>query len=169
WHIIIYDETSRPVACASLSTISIDLAYVSPPSMASIMRRIPPVISNLRHIKVLLCGLPISAGQNNLAIASPYHYREVLSVLDAAISQLAIEMRSHAIVYKEFGKNDLERMNALLDVGYRQVATEPMHIFAADRFRDFADYCAKLKSNYRNQIMRSIKKFRRRQVDVYVF
>jgi len=168
WHIIIYDETSRPVACASLSTISIDLAYVSPPLMASIMRRIPPVISNLRQIKVLLCGLPISAGQNNLAIASPYHYREALSVLDAAISQLAIEMRSHAIVYKEFGKNHLERMNALLDVGYRQVATEPMHIFTADRFLDFADYCAKLKSNYRNQIIRSIKKFRRRQVDVSV-
>jgi hypothetical protein len=168
WHIIIYDETSRPVACASLSTISLDLAYVSPPSMASIMRRLPPVISNLRHVKVLLCGLPISAGQNNLAIVSPYHYRQALSILDAAISELASTTRSHAILYNDFGTDDLERMNALLDFGYRRVATEPMHIFAAARFRDFADYCAKLKSNYRNQIMRSIKKFRRRQVDVSV-
>jgi Peptidogalycan biosysnthesis/recognition len=168
WHIIIYDETSLPVACASLSTISLDLAHVSPPPMASIMRRLPPVISNLRHVKILLCGLPISAGQNNLAIVSPHHYRQALSVLDAAISELAIKTRSHAILYKEFRKDDLERMNVLLNFGYRRIASEPMHIFSAAQFRDFEDYCARLKSNYRNQIMRSIKKFRRRQVDVSV-
>jgi hypothetical protein len=31
WHIIIYDEMRLPVACASLSAISLDLAHIAPP------------------------------------------------------------------------------------------------------------------------------------------
>ncbi len=167
WHIIIYDEMRLPVACASLSAISLDLAHIAPPFMASIMRRLPGFLSKLRNVRVLLCGLPISAGQSNLALLSRCRCRQALSILDGAISELAIKTRSHAIVYKEFGNEDLGWLNALLEFGYRRIATPPMHVFAA-RFHDFEDYCANLRSNYRNQIMRSIKKMRRRQVDVSV-
>jgi predicted N-acyltransferase len=58
-------------------------------------------------------------------------------------------------------------MNALLDFGYRRVATPPMHSFSA-RFQDFDDYCAGLRSNYRRQVMRSIEKFRQCQVHLTV-
>ena len=75
------------------------------------------------------------------------------------IRDLATETRSDAIVYKEFGKNDLEWSKPLLDLGYRQIPTPPMHFFKPS-FRDFAEYCAALRTRYRQQINRSIRKLK---------
>jgi predicted N-acyltransferase len=165
WHVIVYDENRVAVACASLTAMSLDLAYVVDPTLASIMRRLPGVLSALRSLKLLLCGLPVSAGQSNLMLASPC--QQVLSILNEVASELAIKTRAQAIVYKEFSERDLDRMNELLNLGYRRLATPPMHVFTS-RFRDIRDYCAGLRSHYRKQVVHSLDKFRRAQVEISV-
>jgi predicted N-acyltransferase len=165
WHVVVYDENRIPVACASLTAMALDLAYVVDPGLASIMRRLPAFLSALRNLKVFLCGLPVSAGQNSLALASPC--RQVLSILDGVVSELAIKTRTHAIVYKEFGEGDMDRVDALLNLGYRRLATPPMHVFSA-RFHDIQHYCAGLRSHYRRQVVHSLAKFRRGQGEISV-
>jgi hypothetical protein len=58
WYVIVYDDNSRPVACACLSAITIDLADVAGPRMASAMRRLPETLSKFQKLKALICGLP---------------------------------------------------------------------------------------------------------------
>jgi predicted N-acyltransferase len=165
WHIIVYDENGVAAGCASLSAIAIDPTYLVDPALASIIRRVSGLLSSLRRVKVLFCGLPVSAGQNSVALAS--RSPQVLATLDGAISELASKARMHAIVYKEFGEGDLERMDTLLDLGYRRLPTPPMHCFTP-RFADLRHYCAALRSRYRKKIIVSLEKFHRRHIEVSV-
>ena len=53
WHVIIYDEDALPVACASLSTITIDLLDTADTSLAFAVRYLPGVQRALSRIKLL--------------------------------------------------------------------------------------------------------------------
>src|ERR1700704_7715 len=136
WYVVVYDGDSRPAACACLTAMPIDLAD---PRLAWIIRRAPKLLSRFRNLKLFICGLPGSPGEKNLALTSTGSSAEILSVLDAVIRDLATETRSDAIVYKEFGKEDLEWTRPLLDLGYRRIPTPPMHFFNPS-FRNFTEY-----------------------------
>ena len=45
----------------------------------------------------------------------------------------------------------------LLAAGYRRIPSPPMHVFGY-RFADFKQYCTALKTRYRQQINRSVRK-----------
>ncbi len=85
WHVIVDDERGVPVACATLTAITVDVADFADPRLATLIRRLPDLLSRLRNLKVLLCGLPVSAGQNNLALVPGSAGSEILPVLDRAI------------------------------------------------------------------------------------
>jgi predicted N-acyltransferase len=72
-----------------------------------------------------------------------------------------------AVVYKEFGQNDLEWTRPLLKLGYQRIAAPPMHFFRP-AFRDLQHYCAALRSEYRRQIKYSIRKLEKVGVEVSV-
>ena len=67
---IVYDESDIPVACGSLTAIAIDLAHIASRGLPWILRRLPGGLSGPWNLRVLVCGLPISAGQHNLALTS---------------------------------------------------------------------------------------------------
>src|SRR5258705_10665616 len=46
-----------------------------------------------------------------------------------------------------------------MDRGYRRIPTPSMHFFKPS-FRNFAEYCAAVKTRYRQQINRSIRKLK---------
>jgi Acetyltransferase (GNAT) domain len=159
WYVVVYDGDSRPAACACLTAMPIDLADLADPRLAWIIRRAPKLLSRFRNLKLFICGLPASPGEKNLALTSTGSSAEVVSVLDAVIRDLASKTGSDAIVYKEFGTEDQEWTAPLLDRGYRRIPTPPMHFFKPS-FRDFTEYCAALKTRYRQQINRSTRKLK---------
>lgn len=159
WHVIVRDETGAPVACASASTMTLDLANLADPSLARIIRHIPLLSSRLRQLKFLIGGLPIGTGHHALALAPRADGAQILPVLDGVIRHLASAAQADAIVYKEFGEGDLVWTAPLLDLGYQRIATPPMHFFAPV-FENFSQYCAALKSHYRHQINQSRRRLR---------
>ncbi|HET7253595.1 MAG TPA: GNAT family N-acetyltransferase [Xanthobacteraceae bacterium] len=159
WYVILYDGNNRPAACACLTAMTIDLADLADPRLAWIIRHVPKLLSRFRNLKLFICGLPGSPGEKNLALRPINSSAEVLSVLDAVVLDLATETGSDAIVYKEFGKDDLEWTRPLLALGYRPISTPPMHFFKPS-FRSFGEYCTALKTRYRQQINRSIRKLK---------
>jgi hypothetical protein len=165
WYVIIYDE-GRPVACAGLAAMTIDLADLSDPRLAWIVRRIP-ALSKLQKLKVLFCGLPGSPGEKSLALAQTKESAHILSVLDGIMHNKAKQIGMDAIVYKEFGENDLQWMNPLFGAGYRRISIPPMHVFRHP-FTDFAQYCAALKTRYRQQINRSVRKLKNAGIEQLV-
>lgn len=159
WYIIVYDD-GRPVACTSLAAITADLADFADPGLARIIRHVPPAFTKLRRLKLLICGLPVGTGHHTLALTQRATSREVLAVLDRVTADLAAELKMDAIVYKEFGQDDLEWTQPLVDLGYRRIPIPPMHCFKPV-FADFAHYCAALKTRYRQQVNRSTRKLQR--------
>ena len=115
------------------------------------------MLSRLQKLKVLFCSLPGSPGEKSLAWTPSGESEPILSALDGVMHDLASHAGMDAIVYKEFGEKDLAWMNRLLEAGYRRVSVPPMHIFRHS-FPDFARYCAALKTRYRQQINRSVRK-----------
>ena len=108
---------------------------------------------------MLFCGLPGSPGQKSLAMTPTHESAQILSALDATMSRLAADIGSDVIIYKEFGKNDLPWMDALLNLGYRRIPTPPTHFFEHS-FSNFAQYCTALRKKYRNGINRSVRKLK---------
>lgn len=157
WYVIIYDE-GRPVACAGLAAMTIDLADLSDPRLGWVIRRMP-VLSRFQKLKVLFCSLPGSPGEKSLALTQTKGSTQILSVLDGVMHDIAKDTGTDVIVYKEFVENDLQWMNALLEAGYRCIPIPPMHTFSHS-FSDFAQYCAALKTRYRQQINRSVRKLK---------
>jgi predicted N-acyltransferase len=157
WYVIIYDD-GRPVACAGLAAMTIDLAELSDRRLAWVIKRIP-VVSGLQKLKVLFCSLPGSPGEKSLALTQPKESAQILSVLDGVMHDIAKEGGMDAIVYKEFGENDLEWARPLLEAGYRCIPIPPMHVFRHS-FSDFGEYCSALKTRYRQQVNRSVRKLK---------
>jgi predicted N-acyltransferase len=166
-YVIVYNEKTRPVACACLSARTLDLVDIADARFASIIKRLSKTAPWLRYGKVLTCGLPISVGKNSFTLASRPDGRQLLSMFDRVITKLASEAGMHAVVYKEFGADDLEWTQPLLEFGYRRVATPPMHCFEP-LFRDFQEYRAALRSHYRYKVDRSLRKLHNAGVEISV-
>jgi len=162
WYVIIYDD-ARPVACAGLAGMTIDLAELADRRMAWLIRRIPG-LSRLHQLKVLFCSLPGSPGEKSLALAQTNESAQVLPILDGVMNDIAKETGMQVIVYKEFGESDLEWMKPLLEAGYKSIAIPPMHIFKHS-FADFGEYCSALKTRYRQQINRSTRKLNKAGIE----
>lgn len=156
WHIVIYDHDGVAVACTTACAVALDLVDFADPKLARIIRHVPLLFSRLRHLKIIICGLPIG-GDHTLAIAQRSASPQILPVLDSVLCELATETNADAIIYKEFEKRDFEWTDPLLALGYCRIATPPTHHFRPS-FDDFAQYCAALRNHYRNQIDRSRRK-----------
>jgi len=167
WYIVVYDDGGAPVACASASAMTVDLADFADPGMAGVIRRLPWLFSWLRHLRLLICGLPVGTGENTLGLAERSASPQIFPVLDGVISDLAVEAEADAIVYKEFGHGDLGWTRPLLELGYRRIATPPSYSFEP-AFADFAEYCAALRSDYRQEVNRSRRKLRHSGLEVAV-
>ena len=164
WYAIAEEDGGRPAACGALCAMTIDMADVTGQGVASVLRRLPKPLSRIRQLKGLFCGLPGSPGQNSLAVISA----DALAALDQAIGEVATRAGADVIVYKEFGNEDLPRMDRLVEFGYRRIPTQPMH-FLKPAFPDFAHYCAALSSNYRKSVNRSTRKLKPAGAEVKVF
>jgi predicted N-acyltransferase len=146
--------------------MTIDLAELADPRLAWVIRRMPG-LWRLQRLKILFCGLPGTPGAKSLALAQTRDGAQMLSRLDEVADELARESGMDAIVYKEFGEADLQWMNSLLERGYRRFAVPPMHVFRHS-FADFAQYCTALKTRYRQQINRSLRKLTNAGIDQLV-
>jgi hypothetical protein len=167
WYVIIYHDDHSPAACAGLCAMTIDVADLATPRLASIIRRVPKRVSMLRGLKALFCGLPGAPGENSLALRSTDTSPQMLEILDEAICDLAAREGMDIIVYKEFGNDDLAWLDPLLELGYRRIPTQPMQFFRPS-FADFAQYCAALSSRYRSQITRSMRKLKPAGVELSI-
>ncbi len=168
WYVIFYDEVFRPIGCTCLSTFSVDLLTLSGSLIKDLANRVRTIFPGFAKVKVILCGLPISAGQNHLIIAKTANTRDVLRLLDNILAGLAHEQATPFIIYKEFDLSATERMDSLFELGYRRAVSPAMHDFIPV-FEDFDAYCAALRSHYRNDIRRSQRKFTRANLRVAHF
>jgi predicted N-acyltransferase len=158
-HALVVDQREQPVAWASLCTFAVDILTLAGPGVQSIAGSARAVSPGLGLLRALFVGLPVSLGQSHLAMSPGAEPAAVLAALDDAVDEIAERERAWLIVWKEFDPAGAAALAPLLARGYRRAESPPMYELDV-RFRDFAEYCAALKSHYRNDVRRSERKFR---------
>jgi hypothetical protein len=155
---VVVSEGDNPVAFACLTIMTIDLAdFADEGLLKRIIQNAPTVLSRLRYLKMIVCGLPVSTGHSPLALAPQCDCPQVFAVLEGIIREAAAKTKANAVVYKEFERDDLSWTGPLLDLGYQRSNTPPAYFLEA-KFSDLDDYCKALRSHYRKQIKRSLRK-----------
>jgi len=158
WNVIVYDDDDRPVAVACFYTERTDFLMMASPRVRRFAEHVRRMRYHFFRFPLLFCGLPASAGWNQLRVLP----RADATAALAAIEQARNEIRRHgwawATIAMEFNEAECQRLTPLVQAGYRAVDSPPMYVLPAAG-RTFAEYVAAMKSHYRSRITPSRRKF----------
>ncbi len=157
-HAVIRAPDGKPAACASLCLYPVDLLSLASPTIRDKVTWLRNLLPSLTQVKILMCGLPFSAGQSHLAFAPRADRPRTLEQLDLLLRQLARREGARLIVFKEFSEQERSDMDGLLRQGYVRADSPPMYELEKP-FADFEEYTAALKAHYRTNIKRAQRKF----------
>jgi predicted N-acyltransferase len=160
FHVLIDDADGGPAACASLCLMEVDPLLLAGPRLRRVVGWSRRWFPGLGKFTVLLCGLPLSAGQSHLAFAPGADRARAVVQLDGVMQQVARRHGARLIVFKEFGDEDRAHMDQLVPLGYCR-ADSPASYALARTFPSLKAYCDALKRHYRSEVTRSQKKFAR--------
>ena len=158
FYVIVRDADGRPMACAALCAYRIDGAVLTGPTLKRFTETVRRVWPSYARLKVLFCGLPVSAGQKHFRLHPEADAALAIRALDEVMRRLARQERVWFIVAKEFEQADLAGLDCLKDYGYVLADSLPMNHFDP-RFSSLDDYCRALRSHYRYKIKKSLRKF----------
>ncbi len=158
FHAILREQHGKPAACASLCLYPVDLLSLASPTIRDKVAWLRNLLPSLTQVKILMCGLPFSAGQSHLAFAPGADRLRTLEQLDLLLRQLARREGARLIVFKEFSEQERSDMDGLLRQGYVRGDSPPMYELEKP-FADFEEYSAALKAHYRTNIKRAQRKF----------
>ena len=158
WYVIFYDQNSSPSACTSLSTFKTDLGVIASKGTKKLIAHVRQLLPSFLYLNVLFCGLPISIGKNHLIFDKNSNQQLIIKLLDSIMNTIATKEKTKLTIYKEFNSQECDQLDTLLKLDYLKAESLPMHSFQAT-FANFSEYCAALKSHYRNDIKRSKRKF----------
>jgi len=159
-HLIAYDGDSGPVGWASSCAFPVDLGTLATAGLRKGLGALRKALPRAGRFTILFVGLPVSLGQNHLALAPGADVAATLGALDDVLVDVGARDGASFIIWKDFTDDEADRLAPLLRLGYRRADLPPMHEFPP-RFPDFASHCEALRSNYRKPIRRSLRKFER--------
>lgn len=157
-HVVFRNPAGNPVAVASLCLYRIDGSLLAEGMARTVAQFVGRIARPLIHVPVVICGLPVSAGQSNLRMRPDADVGQVLRGLDAILYDWARRSRARAIVFKEFDEQECARLSPLEEYGYRRADSLPMNRTEAE-FADFDAYLEQLKARRRYPIRKARQKF----------
>lgn len=159
WHVV-FRNGSRPVACASLCLYCADLAVLATPTIRTVLNGVRAAIPEFARMNMLFCGLPISIGQKSIGFATDCDTSRIIEMLDGLMCSFAQEHGASVLVMKEFTDAECRTVDRLLGCGYIRASTPNLYVMKRQH-ASFDDYCVALRSHYRYDVTRSLKKFAR--------
>jgi predicted N-acyltransferase len=156
-HVIVRDSRRRPMAIACLSSYSIGGASLAKGRLQKVLAGLERVAPWLFRSKLILCGLPVSAGQSHLRFAPEADRTAVLRYLDRVACQFARREWARLILFKEIDEAGCSDLAPLESLGYRRADSFPMNRVEPGS-RDFADYLSRFPSKKRRPVRRSQKR-----------
>jgi predicted N-acyltransferase len=158
YHALVRAQDGAPVACTSLCLYPVDLLSLAGPTIRDGTSWLRKLLPSLTQVKILMCGLPFSAGQSHLAFAPRSDRQPILEQLDVLLRTLARREGARIIVFKEFDEGTRSDMDGLLKRGYVRGDSPPMYELEKP-FANFNEYSGALKAHYRTNIKRAQRKF----------
>ena len=157
WTAVVRDAHGQPVACAMLCLFRVDVVISAVPPIRSVAAWLRRLYPRLLRIGVLFCGLPAPAGANHLRIAPHADADAAIACLHAAMHELATQHRARMMVFKEFDSADRPVAASLQRLSYLAGDIPPLFRMGGV-FDDFDAYLSRMRSRYRAQVRRSLRK-----------
>ena len=155
WYLLIFDNANL-VSTACLCKCSISLDVLSNRSSFWI-NTIRKYYNNFMIVDVLMCGLPISLGQNNVVIRNGFEKVPVLNLISDTMKEIAKENAINHLFVKEISEDKLFDFENLIGNGFFRAYSLP-YMFINIKWKSFNEYLNSLRHPYRRKINRSLEK-----------
>jgi predicted N-acyltransferase len=156
WYLVFFADgrLERPVATAVLSAFTVSLDLFLGRAVQRLVERLRMRFPPLLRLDVLFCGLPVSLGQGNLAVADPAATEAVLWLLTLQMEAIAEAHGLRYLCVKEFRHRELGAVAGLERCGFFRGHSLPAMAMAI-RWRSFDEYLASLRHDYRRRIKKA--------------
>jgi len=159
-HIVVRDTQRRPMATACLSSFVIEGASLAEGTSGKILGLLQRAFPRINRSTLILCGLPVSAGQSHIRFAPDADRAAALRIVDAVACKFATAERARLILFKEIDPDGCRDLEPLASLGYRRADSFPLS-HAPCNYDDFDDYLSHIPSKKRRKLLRSQEKFAR--------
>ena len=159
FYVIFYDQEHIPVGCAVLSLFQLDLLNLRNRVSKKLAQLTRTLFPNFFRVPLLLCGVPVSIGQNFLVLTPEADEGQIIPLLERAFNQVSQQKKSKVTLLTELQPEDCKRLDPFLPSDYSKAEVPPMFSFDPI-FADFQQYTAALKAKYRGNINRAKRNFR---------
>jgi predicted N-acyltransferase len=157
-HVVVRDAQGRPMSTACLSSFVIGGASLAQGTAGKILAFLERIAPWAIRSKLILCGLPVSAGQSHVRFAPDADREAALRMVDSVARKFARAEWARLIVFKEIDPDGCRDLEPLTAIGYRRADSYPMNR-ALSEYHDFEDYLSQVDSKKRTTVRRSQRKF----------
>jgi hypothetical protein len=157
-HVVVRDAGGRPMATACLSSFEIGGATLAEGRAKKVLEFLERLVPWAIRSTLILCGLPVSAGQSQIRFAPEADHEAALKFVDVVACEFARAEWARLIIFKEIDPAGCRDLNPLLSCGYRRADSYPVSQTLPD-YRDFDDYLSHVNWKRRAKVRRSQRKF----------
>lgn len=159
WHAV-FREGSRPVGCASFALYRADACALAAPRLRGLLAAVRAVVPSFGYLKVLFCGLPVSIGESAIGLSQECEPSRLIESISEVMAVLARTTRASLSIAKDFTDEERPVLDHFLEHDFL-CGQLPYLYKMKHEFEDFSAYLQALKSDYRQEINRTKKKFMR--------
>ncbi|MET0391529.1 MAG: peptidogalycan biosysnthesis protein [Chitinophagaceae bacterium] len=153
-YLLFYDgDVLTATTVFSIFSISLDLFTGD----SRIVKALKKVFPKLFSIRILVCGLPASFGQQNLKLTDDAHTGAISRLIAAEMRGVAKQQRIKFMAVKELERHEATRLNGLEKEGFFLTHSIP-YMQLPVRWNSFQNYLSSLRHPYRRRILQALKK-----------
>jgi len=116
-HVVVRDAQGRPMATACLSSFVIGGASLAKGAAGKFLRLVQRAIPWINRSTLILCGLPVSAGQSHIRFAPDTDRAAALRIVDAVARKFASAEWARLILFKEIDPDGCRELAPLVFTG----------------------------------------------------
>jgi len=162
------DESGVAVAATCLWQFTLDGTLLATDHwVIRALKRFSEIAIPLTTHRVLICGMPVSAGQSNLRFAAGADRDAILEAMSTRLMELAKKEGLQYIIFKEFEEADPELQASMARLRFRRGDSLPMNQ-VDPQWSSFEAYLASMPSKKRSQIKNTNKKVRQGRMQLSV-
>ena len=158
WYAVYREDTGRAVAAACFSRYFVDGALMGSSAIQKVAAGVRWIWPRFLKYRIVLCGLPISTCDSQLAITDHADTDAILSGLNKAALEIARQSGCRLISFKEFSPELTVRMDGLSRYGFLKARS--VYAYHLKWGHDsFSTYLASRRSRTRNDMKKSLRRF----------
>lgn len=154
WYLLFYDD-ERLVGTAAFSAFEVALDMFIGNNFA--VKAIKWLRPRFFQIRILLCGLPVSLGQKNIAVLDPSYAAAIVQATADWMEKTAKREKISHLAAKEFKEGEHLPFEHFVDHGFFRALSIPnMRLDVV--WKSWEEYLSSMKHSFRRQIKNSSKK-----------